>query len=360
MFLYPRLRVLLHSQTPKCHLLHSLNSFSTTSDSTQNSFTISYLTNNCGLSPQDALKASKRIHFTTPDKPDSVVSFFKNHGFFNHHIQTIILKDPELLVSNPIKSLLPKFQFLSSKGVSPTDIVATVIRSPRFLRVSLEKHIIPAFELVRSFCPSDQKAVDSIIVCPTSISDGRMKPNLQFLIDFGVTPSCIYHFLRTRPSIICSNDLRKAVEEIKELGFDTSKVSFGVALLAKRAITKSQWDAKIDVLKRWGCSEDAIFNAFKRQPNFMLRSPEKLNAVMSFWVDELGWDASVLMAAPTLFGYSIEKRLTPRALIVKYLLSKGLIKEGASLATPFNVTDAHFQRRYVKRFKETSKLLKLN
>ncbi|KAI5415799.1 hypothetical protein KIW84_041007 [Lathyrus oleraceus] len=147
MFLYPRLRVLLHSQTPKCHLLHSLNSFSTTSDSTQNSFTISYLTNNCGLSPQDALKASKRIHFTTPDKPDSVVSFFKNHGFFNHHIQTIILKDPELLVSNPIKSLLPKFQFLSSKGVSPTDIVATVIRSPRFLRVSLEKHIIPAFEL---------------------------------------------------------------------------------------------------------------------------------------------------------------------------------------------------------------------
>lgn len=150
------------------------------------------------------------------------------------------------------------------------------------------------------------------------------------------------------------------MEEIKELGFDTSKVSFGVALLAKRAITKSQWDAKIDVLKRWGCSEDAILNAFKRQPNFMLRSPEKLNAVMSFWVDELGWDASVLMAAPTLFGYSIEKRLTPRALIVKYLLSKGLIKEGASLATPFNVTDAHFQRRYVKRFKETSKLVKLN
>jgi len=188
-----------------------------------------------------------------------------------------------------------------------------------------------------------------------------MKLNVKFLLDFGLTASSIYHLLRTRPSIICSADLRKVVEEIKELGFDPSKQSFCVALLTKRAVTKSQWDAKVDVLKSWGCSEDAIVNAFRKHPNFMLRSPDKLNAVMRFWVDELGWDPLLLLTSPILFGYSIEKRLSPRAPIVKYLLSLGLIKESAVLHTPFHATDEDFQRRYVKRFEEeTSKLLKLN
>ncbi|CAK8563667.1 unnamed protein product [Lathyrus sativus] len=358
------------SSDPKCHLLllllkaHSFNFFSTTnattSDSDQQSFAISYLTNNCGLSPQDALKASKRLRFNTPDKPDTVIAFFKAHGFSIHHIQSIILRNPQLILSNPIKTILPKFQFLASKGASPSDIVAAVTRSPFFLRASLHKHIIPAFQLVRTFCPSDQKAITSIIFCPSSICDVRMKPNLQFLLDSGVTPSSIYRLLCSRPSVICSNDLRKAVQEIKELGFHPSKYNFCFALLAKRAITKSQWDAKIDALKCWGCSEDAIFNAFKRQPNFMLRSPEKLNAVMTFWIKQLGWDPSVLLAAPNIFEFSLEKRIIPRASVVRYLLSKGLIKKGASLRAPFSLSDDLFMKKYVNCYEaEASRLLRL-
>ncbi|KAL5065415.1 hypothetical protein RYX36_027152 [Vicia faba] len=163
-----------------------------------------------------------------------------------------------------------------------------------------------------------------------------------------------------RPSVICSSDLRKAVEEIKELGFHPSKYNFCVALLAKRAISKSQWNAKVDALKSWGCSEDVILSAFKKQPNFMLRSPDKLNAVMRFWVQELGWDPSLPLAAPDLFGFSLEKRLIPRASVVRYLLSNGLMKKSASLVSPFYPTDELFLQRYVKRFKdEASMLLKL-
>lgn len=93
----------------------------------QRSFTVSYLTNNCGLSLQGALKASKRLRLNTPHKPDSVISFFKTHGFSNDQIQTIIRRDPQMIVYNPIKSILPKIQFLSSKGASPQDIVAAII-----------------------------------------------------------------------------------------------------------------------------------------------------------------------------------------------------------------------------------------
>jgi len=63
-----------------------------------------------------------------------------------------------------------------------------------------QKHIITAFELVRSFCP-DEKAITSIIACPASIIDARMKPNDKFLLDFHVTPSSIYRLLCINPSI---------------------------------------------------------------------------------------------------------------------------------------------------------------
>jgi mTERF domain-containing protein len=165
-----------------------------------------------------------------------------------------------------------------------------------------------------------------------------MKLNVKFLLDFGVTSSSIYRLLTSRPSVICSTNLKKFVEEIKELGFDPSKFSFCGALLAKRAITKSQWDAKVDALKSWGFSEDQIFNAFKRQPNFMLRSTDKLD----------------------LFGFSIEKRLIPRASVVQYLLSKGLRKKDASLITPFYCSDELFIQRYVNHFEEEAyRILKL-
>jgi mTERF domain-containing protein len=255
---------------------------------------------------------------------------------------------------------LPKFQFLSSKGASPSDIVYAVTRNPSFLGSSLQKQIIPTFELVRSFCPSDKKAISSIIASPYSIRYGCMNTNVQFLLHLGVTPSSIYHLLTTRISIIRSTDLEKVVDEIKELGFNPSKFSFCVALLAKKVITKSQWDAKVDALKSWGCSQDEIFNAFKKNPSFMLRSTDKLNAVMRVWIKQFGWDPLVLLTAPDIFGFSIEKRLIPRASVVQYLLSNGLMKKDASLVTPFFFTDELFLQKYVNRFEEEAyRLLKL-
>ncbi|KAG2371305.1 uncharacterized protein HKW66_Vig0214790 [Vigna angularis] len=66
----------------------------------------------------------------------------------------------------------------------------------------------------------------------------------------------------------------------------------------------------------------------------MLCSMEKLDAVMEFWVDQLGWDSSVFIAYPWLFRYNLEKGLVPRALVLQHLLSRGLVKKDASIFTP--------------------------
>ncbi|KAK7292290.1 hypothetical protein RIF29_08068 [Crotalaria pallida] len=338
----------------------TLNFFATAA-SAHKPFTVSYLITKCGFSLEHALKASKRVHFGNPRKPDSSLSFFKTYGFSDSQIHSIMRRAPELLLCDPTKRVLPKFQFLASKGASPSDILLMTSRSPGFLRSSLHNHIIPAFELVRRFSPSDERALASVMASPTSISDTRVQQNVKLLLDEGVAHSNIYHLFRTRPTILCSKGLGLALDEVKKLGFDPCKANFSVALLAKKAITKSQWDAKVDAFKRWGWSEDEILDAFKRLPQFMLRSPDKLNAVTSFWVGQLGWDRSTLFRAPVIFGYSLKKRLIPRASVVKELLSKGLMRKDASLVTPFGLSEEMFLDKFVRSFdtKDTTRLLKL-
>ncbi|XLR08756.1 hypothetical protein S83_036694, partial [Arachis hypogaea] len=211
------------------------------------------------------------------------------------------------------------------------------------------------------FCPSDLKAIAYLSGCPSSIADVRVPQNVKLLLDEGLTKANIHHLLRTRPSVLSSADLKKTVEEVKQLGFDPSQCNFSVVLLAKKAVTKSQWDAKVDVLKKWGWSEQDFSEAFRRHPHFMLRSKDKLNAVMSFWISNLGWDSSAFRIRPCLFGYSLEKRLIPRAKVVKYLLSNGLMKKNASIITPFSLTEELFLKKCITCFeeKDRSRLLTL-
>ncbi|KAL1372524.1 hypothetical protein AAHE18_01G209900 [Arachis hypogaea] len=334
---------------------------STTSTSDyHHSFTVSYLTTKCGFSHEDALRANKRVRFDTPVKPDSVISFFKAHGFSLSQIATIMCKIPVVLTYDPTKAILPKFQFLASKGASPSDIVLMTTRSPNFLLRSLN-HIVSFYELVRRFSPSDLKAIAYLTGCPSSIADVRVAQNVKMLLDEGLTNANIHHLLRTRPSVLSSADLKKTVEEVKQLGFDPSQSYFSVVLLTKRAVTKSRWDAKVHVLKKWGWSEQDFSEAYRRHPQFMLRSEDKLNAVMSFWISNLGWDSSAFRIRPVLFGYSLEKRLIPRAKVIKYLLSNGLMKKNASIITPFSLTEKLFLEKCITCFeeKDRSRLLTL-
>ncbi|KAK7363597.1 hypothetical protein VNO77_05745 [Canavalia gladiata] len=352
---------LTRTRTRECYSYPFVLLFSTTSESDRRSFTISYLTNTCAFSPEAALRTSKRLRFDTAHKPESVISFFRTHGFSTSQIHNILAREPELLVCDPIQRVLPKFQFLASKGASPSDLVLMVTRSPRFLRISLDNLIINAYQLVRTFCSSDHKAVAILLACPIAVGDPRVVSNVKMLIEAGVTHSSIYHLFRTRPSVLCSASLSKSVEEVKGLGFCPSRFNFGVALLAKRAVPKSLWDAKVYAFKRWGWSEDEVLLAFKKEPSLMLRSTDKINAVLSFWIGQLGWDRSPLIIAPVIFGFSLDKRLIPRASVVQHLLYSGLMKKRASLVYPFALSDRLFLKKFVECFEEetSSRLLKL-
>ncbi|RHN73184.1 putative transcription regulator mTERF family [Medicago truncatula] len=332
---------------------------STTSQQTQ--FTVSYLITNFGFSSETASKASKLVQFDTSRKPDSVIAVFRNYGFSDSQIKNIIRQAPDILKCDPYKRVLPKFEFLTSKGASNIDIVEIVTRSPRILGSSLENSIIPTFESVRMFLPSNEKVIERILHCKHFFGHFHFIRNVKMLLDDGVIHSNITFLLLRRPSILLTYDMRNALDLVKEMGFDDpTNVNFCQALLAKRAMSKSRWDAKVVVFKKWGWSDEMVLEAFRKRPLCMLASTEKINKVMRFWVNELGWDSSALVKRPEVFSYSLENRIVPRACVVSYLISKGLIEKNIELSTPFGVNENVFLEKYVQCFKEESDdLLKL-
>jgi mTERF domain-containing protein len=152
----------------------------------------------------------------------------------------------------------------------------------------------------------------------------------------------------------------KLVEELKGLGFNPSKITFGIAMVAKEPIKKTLWKEKVDAFKKWGWSDEDVLEAFRRHPHCMLVSINKINLLMSFWVNQMGWDVLALAKGPLLFSMSVEKRIIPRALIVQFLLKNGLREEKSSLASPFIVSDKKFRDKFINRYEEESSyLLKL-
>ncbi|KAL2339064.1 hypothetical protein Fmac_013510 [Flemingia macrophylla] len=326
--------------------------FTTSTD--PHSFTVSYLITQCGFSPSSAAATARKLRIEARSKPDSVISFLSREGFSESQIRTIVQREHRILLCDPEKVISPKFRFLRSKGASTDQIVRVVTTGPRLLYRSLEKHLVPAFEFYRRFLLSDSQIITCLIRNSCFFSDGRVALNTKLLLDQGVTRLSIAKLLRTWPSVLCSCNLEHTVHELKQMGFDTSTTPFIVALLAKRTVNKTKWARKVHAFTKWGWSEDDVVSAFKRQPYSMLNSSEKIHAVFSFWVHQFGGDPKALVKSPVIFQLSLQKRLLPRAAVLRFLASHGLRKEGAGVIWPFHSTEKLFLETFVTRFPDHS------
>ncbi|XP_058111348.1 calcium-binding protein CML37-like [Magnolia sinica] len=73
----------------------------------------------------------------TPKNPDSVLTFFKSHGFSKTHIKSLIATTPKLFSANPESISRPKIQNFKDKGLSESDVVALIVSNPHSLTPSL-------------------------------------------------------------------------------------------------------------------------------------------------------------------------------------------------------------------------------
>ncbi|KAJ7980236.1 Transcription termination factor like [Quillaja saponaria] len=328
------------------------------------SFTVSYLINKCGFSPETAASASNYVHFENPEKPDLVIDFFRDHGFSETQISKVIRRRPSLLLSNPEKSLLPKLEFFKSKGFLSSDVAKIISSYGGILHRSLEKKIIPSFDFFKQVLQSDSniiqavKRFNKILVKDV---DTYAAPNIELLRENGVPESYIITTLKYQPSSLVMNSKRfkQIVEEVKEMGLNPLRLKFMVAVVSMTTMSKSTRARKADVYKRWGWSDKDILDAFGRCPLCMMASEDKIEGIMNFLVEKLGCDACRIAKHPQVMTLSLDKRIIPRGSVIQVLLSKGLVK-GLNLTSIFDTKEKSFLEKYVlPHEKESSELLKL-
>ncbi|XP_008224619.1 PREDICTED: uncharacterized protein LOC103324349 [Prunus mume] len=130
------------------HLLHRPITSKISAD--QHNFTVAYLINSCGLSPEGAISSSKWVELQSSQGADSVLALLSNHGLSKTQISKVVRLRPAILVADPEKTLLPKLEFFSSVVVSRQDLARILCFNPHLLARSLENQIIPAYKFLRS------------------------------------------------------------------------------------------------------------------------------------------------------------------------------------------------------------------
>ncbi|XP_028109820.1 uncharacterized protein LOC114308433 [Camellia sinensis] len=346
--------------------IHTFSSSSLETTPNQHSFAVNYFINSCGFPLEKALSASNYVKFETPNKPDSVLAFFENHGFTKTQISNLVRRYPPVILCDPEKTLLPKFQFFKSKGVSSTDVAKILSSAPAVLKRSMENQIIPSFNFFKSFIQSEEETISAIKrnagLLLVDLQNCAL-PNVEILREANVPDAKILFMLKFMPRafILTSDRLRKIVNEVKKMGFNPSKSNFVLAVHALKSMSKSTWGKKVEVYKKWGLSEDDILVAFGKYPWCMMASEHKIVRVMDFFVNKMGWRSFLVARRPWFISMSFEKRIVPRCAVYQVLLSKGLIQNNdITLATMLKYTEKVFLTEVVNCHQEEApELLKL-
>ncbi|XP_030460802.1 transcription termination factor MTERF6, chloroplastic/mitochondrial-like [Syzygium oleosum] len=356
MFHFSR-KALLHVSVlqvpPQADYLRLLLRFSSTSSKSQ-SFTVSYLVNSCGLSPESALCASKLVKFETPSRPDAVIGVFKDRGFAPAQISHILRRFPALLSADPDKTLLPKIDFLCSRGISDLGLAKLVVAVPKILSRSLEQHLVPTFHYISNLLQSDERAIAAITRAPRMLYEdpqAELVPEITTLRSAGVPEANIRHLVLYHGQIFWCRSWRfdATMNRVKAMGFDPAKLSFVTALHVIMSMSESMWRRKIGVYGRWGWSEEEVLLAFRKYPLCMALSESKITAAMDFFVNVVGLDSSVISQRPLAITFSLGKRIVPRGSVFQVLLSKGVIKP-CSLTTLLTVSEKKFLEKFVTTY----------
>lgn len=322
------------------------------------SFTVAYLVNSCGLSEEAAVLASQSVRFTTPNRANSVLALLKEQGFGKSEIPKVISSFPGLLVVEPAKSILPTIEFFLSKGFSRAEVVKLFSMKQNVLRQNLEKSIIPRFDFLKSVLLDDRRVVTAlklgtkILFVNVEGLQRNVGPNIELLRQYGASEAVVSYFLSRYISELGRDGevFRKKLNEIIEMGFDPSQLSFVHALAMMVSRSKSDLERRKELYRKWGWSDNELSLAFRKNPICMILSEKKISTTMDFLVNKMGFQAKDIAERASILYYSLEKRIIPRCSVAAVLKLMSLTKKDLSLYTLVIPSEKLFLKNFVTRY----------
>ncbi|OWM71224.1 uncharacterized protein LOC116192497 [Punica granatum] len=328
----------------------------------EDSPTISLLIKSLGFSPETALSVYTKLPNKNPRDADSVISFLKSRDFSAAQISEMVRRFPSILGLNPERILLPKLEFFLSKGLSGPKLTEFLSLHPYIFWRSLEKYIIPDFNFFRGVLNSDVKALQVILRASRAGAHAiTAAPNVKYLVESGLPGTKVAALLHYHSHVFFTSParFRKAVKVVEEMGFDPTKTVFFHALKIMLTMKESNWESKSTIFRDWGWSEKELVSAFKKYPLCMANSEDKINRAMSFYVNSLGCKPSLIAKYPALLSHSLEKRIIPRAAVLDFLLSKGLVGKHLKLAVFIVMSEKEFMKKILRYQGEVPHILAL-
>jgi mTERF domain-containing protein len=231
--------------------------------------------------------------------------------------------------------------------VSSSNLPVILSSNPSLFSRSLKKQLIPCYDFLKSVLV-EEKVVTTLKHSPRAFQynvTNNMAPNISLLRQLGVPQSSISFLVCNYPYEAFNKHTRfvEAVRppgygngiryQVMEMGFDPLKTVFVLAIQVLLKISKPKLESKLELYKRWGWSKNMAMSAFKRHPNCMLSSEEKITKAMDFIVNKMGWTSANIAINHAVLFFSLEKRIMPRFLVIQILVAKDLVKNDLSMSS---------------------------
>ncbi|XP_078150235.1 transcription termination factor MTERF15, mitochondrial-like [Carex rostrata] len=314
-------------------------------------FSVQYLIQSCGLSSDEALKASKHIHrLKSPHKPDAVLRFLRDTGVSESDIKTAVSRNAGILCSHVEKNWRPNITKLQEVGFSMEDISGIISVNPDLFGFNFVSKI----EFWMGFLGSVENLSVVLKVWRGGLIASSLEkvimPNLSFLLkDCGLSTLQIVRVIKSSPKLLSSKleFVKRVPERVEELGIARSSASFCDALIAVSSMSESSIDAKVNNLRNIGFSQEEVALLISKYPLLLKKSEKSVVRKMEFLMKEAGCDKLHVIRNPFFLGCSLENRLIPRNIVRKILISKGLPVANLKFATFARPSDEKFVEKFI-------------
>ncbi|KAK8457828.1 hypothetical protein SEVIR_3G253400v4 [Setaria viridis] len=312
--------------------------------------TVSYLVS-CGLSP--AAAAARNVRIRDTNRADAVRAVLREYGFSEAEITRTVRQDPVLLNFDADRIIRPKLDFFLSLGFQPRFLAA----EPHILARSLDNHLAPCIEFLRSILGSDECVRTAVYRVPRALLadlDNSMRPAVEAFRRHGLPEESIAKLLLIHLGVLMVpvDRIAEAFDDLQDLGLRVTDTGFLYGFRVISILKRETWVRKVALYRSFGVCEADLLRAFKTQPTILLVSDESVKKKIRFYLDVLKVGIGDVMAQPMILSLSLEKNIMPRCAVLSVLMREGKIERKLNLMpallSNLKVFSARFVWRYAK------------
>ncbi|KAJ7965691.1 Transcription termination factor like [Quillaja saponaria] len=314
---------------------------------------LDYLVKEQGFSQEAASKASSAItYLRKPRSSESVLSFLKEIGFSQTHIEEVVTKAPVLLSSSLEKTIKPKIKLFQDLGFTSADIAEIISGDPWILTRSVDNRIGPSILVLKSILGSNKDVCRVLKISGWFLKhdlEKSMMPNIEYMKSIGISSSQIakYVFNFPRFFLLKLESIQECVKRVDEMRFDMKSKMLLHAIRAMSSMTVENWNLKLKLFRSLGFTENDILTVFRRVPQVFAVSERKIKDVTELLLSVRNHDISFVVNHPELLVCSVERRLKPRLEVIEILENKNLFQKKPSLTTVCKISDKEFLVKFV-------------